>query len=208
MRAVSGLDRPWIQWTFVTLGIVLVAVAAAEGIAIMRTRAALEAARSSESNARLERQQLAMELSRERATRGVLAGDVARLRQDEAKPPGAPPTLTLTPLARRAATPPAPVVEAPVPDQVIALRLVLPRSAAPGSRAFTVTIRKWNTGETVWLRGGLTAGVADNRPAVIAFVVGDALAAGSYEVLLKAVNAAGESLDVATYEVSIAPASR
>lgn len=208
MRSVSGLDRPVIQWTFVALGVVLIALTAAEAVAIRRVRARIEEARTAEMNARLDRQQLEIELVRERSAREALSIEVARLRGAATPGGAAPPTLTLTPLAKRGGTPPAPSVQAPAAGQVIELRLELPRQVATGLHGFTIAIRQWSSGETLWARGGLSAARNGGRPAVAALVTGDALAAGPYEILLSAVTPAGQPAEVATYEVTIAPAPR
>lgn len=205
MHPVSGLERPWIQWTFVALGVLLIALVAAEAIAIRRTREALQTARVAEMNARLDRQQLDIQLGRERSAREALAFDAARLRGSAASSASTPPTLTLTPLGKRGPTPPAPSVETPARELVIELRLTLPRNVPRGLHDFTIAIRHWSTGEAVWTRSGIASAAADDPAAVTAFVTGDALAAGAYEILLTAVNASGQPAEVATYEVAIAP---
>jgi hypothetical protein len=208
MQPVSGFERPWIQWTFVVIGAVLIAVAAAEAVAIRRARQAMDGVRAAELNARLDRQQFEIQLTHERSAREALALEVARLRGSAAAANAEPPTLTLTPLMKRGAAPPDPSVEQPPPHLPIQLRLLLPRDAPAGLKDFTVTLRNWSTGQALWTRGGVTADTLDRRSVVTAFVTGDVLTAGAYEILLTAGSTAGQPLEIATYELSIAPPKR
>jgi len=207
MRSVHGLDRPWIQWTFVGLGVVLVALAAAQAIVLRRTRVQLDAARTAEVNARLDRRQLDLELARERSTREALAIEVSRLRDAAGSSGAGPPTLTLTPLGKRGAAPPSASVARPEPDQVIELRLTLPRDLPQSLKAFTIALRTWSGGETVWMRSGL-ARDRDRPGEVAALMTGEVLAPGAYELLLSATDQGGQAREVATYEVTIGPSGR
>ena len=203
---VSGLERPWIQWSFVATGVLLTAIAAAEAVAIRRGRVALDTSRAAEMNARLDRQQLEIQLSHERSAREGLAIEVSRLRGSAAPSGAALPTLTLIPLTTRGGTPPAASVEAPSPEQVIELRLLVPRDAPAGLRDLTITLRTWSSGQTLWSRGGLTAAPIEGRAAVTTFITGDVLVPGAYELRLTAATGVGEPAVVASYEVSIAAA--
>src|SRR5690242_3555427 len=42
VRGISGLERPAIQWLFVIAGVILLASAVATGVALVRTRKALD----------------------------------------------------------------------------------------------------------------------------------------------------------------------
>jgi hypothetical protein len=165
-------------------------------------------ARAAELEARLDRQQAEIQLAHERSAREALALEAARLRGTAALADAPPPTLTLTPLERRGAAPPPPSVDAPSRQQVVELRLVLPRAVPAGLREFAVAVRTWSGGQTVWARAGLAATTLDGHAAVTTLITGDALAPGAYELLLTATSAAGQPSEVATYEVSIAPPKR
>lgn len=208
MRPVSGLERPWIQWTFVALGLLLVGLAAVQTMAIRRARADVKLARAAEMNARLDRQQLEMQLARERSAREALSIDVARLRGSAADAGAAPPALTLMPLTMRGATPAGASIDAPGRDVVIELRLVLPRTAPAGLHDFAVAIRTWSSGKPVWMRGGLARTAGETRPAITALITGDTLLPGAYELLLTAVSADGQGVDVGSYELSVAAPQR
>jgi hypothetical protein len=204
MRPVSGFERPWIQWTFVAIGLLLVGIAAAEAIAIRRAREATEEVRAAEMNARLDRQQFELQLAHERSTREALAIEVARLR-GTASQHAEPPTLTLTPLVKRGPTPPEATVDQPPAQLPIQLRLILARTPPPGMKDATITLRSWSTGQTLWSRSGLAVATVDARPTVTALITGDALTAGAYELLLTAKDPAGQPVALATYEVTVAP---
>ena len=208
VHPVSGFERPWIQWTFVALGLLLAALVAAEAVEVRRTREQRDAARAAEVDARLDRTQIELELSRERTAREALAVEAARLRGTAAIPTSPPPTLTLTPLGKRGAAPPPPSAEAPGRDQVIQLRLVLPRSAPGGLTGFTIALRTWSSGVAVWTRSGIALPGGERSGGLVAPITGDALAPGAYELLLTATNGAGQTVEVATYEVTIAPPKR
>jgi hypothetical protein len=208
MRPVSGLERPVIQWSFVGIGLLLIGIVAAEASAIRQARRALDEVRTSEMNARLDRQQLEFELAHERATREALALEVARLRGSDAAPAAEPPTLTLTPVAKRGALPPEPSVEQPPPQMPIRLRLLLPGAAPSGGRTVTIALRSWSTGQTLWTRSGAVVERIDRRSAATAFITGDVLLAGAYELLVTAASGDGQPADVAAYEVAIAPPKR
>lgn len=208
MRPVSGFDRPVLQWLFVVLGTALVLAAAAEAIGLRRARAQIEALHVADLNGRLERQALEMRIAREQSAREALALEVSRLR-GTALPAGATvPTLTLSPLKSRGASPPEPTVDAPAAPVAIELRLMLPRAPDRGVKTYTVALRRWSGGEQVWSRGALTGTKIDGRPAVTAPITGDVLTPGAYEILLTAISADGKSSEVASYEVAVRPAAR
>jgi len=203
MRHVSGLDRPWIQWTLIALAVVLTIATAAEAIALRRSRAAIEAARTSEMNARLEQQRLEIELRRERSARESLVA-----RAPAPVPDVPPPALTLTPVVRHGATPPPPTVEVPPVDRAIELRLLLPRNAAASLHDFSIAVRTWSGGENVLSRRGVVRRLSTGERVVTALVTGDVFAVGAYEILLTAASAPGERGETATYEVAVGPAAR
>ncbi|HEX6976715.1 MAG TPA: hypothetical protein VF147_20045 [Vicinamibacterales bacterium] len=205
---MSGLDRPALQWTFVAIGVLLIAIAAAEAVAIRHARQQMEAVRAAEMNARLDRQQSGIQLTHERSTREALALEVARLRGSAGAANAEPPTLTLSPLVKRGAVPPEASVEEPPPHLPIQLRLLVPREMPAGVDRVVVAVRGWSTGRTIWLRGGLAPGTLDGRPTVSALVTGDVFRAGAYEIVVSADSQASPPLDIAAYEVTIAPQKR
>ena len=93
-------------------------------------------------------------------------------------------------------------VARPADNQAIQLRLVLPAGTEPPAARYTIVVRTWTGGETVWSRGGLSMSTVDNKRMVTAFITGDVFAPGAYEIALtrKAGEIAG---DVASYEVGI-----
>jgi hypothetical protein len=199
MRSVSGLDRPVVQWFFVTIAGVLIGVALLEAVALRRARAEIASMRASDLNARLEREALHASGARERSAREALSLEVARLRSG-ARGGSSVPTLTLSPLTARGSSPPEPTVEAPA-NQPIELRLVLP-ARAPRAGRYTIALRAWTGGETIWSRGGLGATSMEGRAMVTALITGDVIAPGAYEIVLTTSPAEGKSADVAAYEVA------
>ncbi len=153
-------------------------------------------------NARLEREQLQAHAARDQAAREALSLELAR--QRGAAAPGARPTLTLSPLVKRAAQPPEPTVGKQPDNQSIQLRLLLPPGAEPQSARYTIVVRTWTGGDAVWSRGGLTPSTADGKRVVTAFIAGDVFAPGPYEITLTR-NASDTRTEVAAYEVAIRP---
>jgi hypothetical protein len=200
VRGVAGLDRPAIQWMFVACGVVLIGISTCMGVGLVRARRNVEAARAEADQARLDREQTEASLARERAARESFMLQLGRERQ--AAVPAAMPTLTLTPVKTR--SPRGPELAVPsTPAPIVELRLVLPPRTAT-DRTFTVTLRSWTTGDVLLTRGGLRAGTANGKPAVLAHLASDVLTPGPYELLL----AGGTpSSDVAVYEVSVIPPS-
>lgn len=198
MRPVSGFDRPIVQWGFVALGVVLIAVSAAEAFALRRARVERDRLRAAELNARVQQDQLENRLTREQSTRESLVLELARRTNQNASP--AQPTLTLTPLSTRGAAPPQATVVQPPAAQSIQLRLLLPPGRRDASARYNVIIRTWSEGETVWQRGGLVASTADHKAMVAPFITGDVFAPGAYEVALLSGTPATE---VASYEVGV-----
>lgn len=200
MRPVNGFQRPGFQWLFVALGVVLVVVAAAEGITLRRMRADGATLRAAELNTRIELDRVRALLAREQASREALTLELTRQRSrgDGINQP----TLTLSPLTTRAAQPPDPTVTKPADQQSIQLRLVLPSVAEPRDARYSIAIRRWSSGETVWSRSGLRMTPLEKGPMVTAFITGDVLAPGAYEIALSRLGAEG-AVEVAGYEVSI-----
>ena len=192
------------QWLFVVLGVALIAVAG--GTAWHARRVAGDAAslRTAEQEARLEAQRLDAQLARERSTREALALELSRLRAGgDAELPRTMPTLTLTPSETRGATPPAPSVTAQHATQLIELRLLLPPRSEKQYARFEVVLRDWSGGDVIWSRGGIAPAAVDGRAAVAAFVTGDVIRAGSYELLLYGVTRDGKKDEVASYELTV-----
>jgi hypothetical protein len=201
MRPVSGFERPIVQWTFVALGVMLIAVVAAEAVALRRGRRQMESVRAARLDDRVQREQLENRMAHERATREALALELARVRGGAAT--ATQPTLTLTPLTRRGAQPPEASVVEPSPAQSIELRLVLPRGRVPPNTRYTIAVRTWSGGELLWQRSGLAASTVDGKPMVAAFVTGDVFTAGAYELLL---TSSGENrAEIAAYEIAVHP---
>ena len=205
MRSVSGLDRPVVQWLFLALAVILMAIVGIEGIALRRARQQIDALRAADLNARIERQQIELRALQERSARESMAIQMERLRASGASA-GPPPTLTLPPLQTRGATPPEASIDAPPASETVELRLLLPRVVPAGARRFAIALRDWSSGATIWSRGGLERSMADGKTAVIARVTGDVLAAGTYEVLLTATGADNQPIEVASYEMAVRPA--
>jgi len=205
MRPVGGFERPAVQWIYVALGVVLIAVAAAEAVALRRARAEIESLRAADLNGGIERERLESRLAHEQATREALTLELARVRAPAGSGQGASipafPTLTLTPLTKRGAQPPEATVARPPAEQAILLRLVLPAGRLMPSTRYGVMVRSWSGGETIWQRGGVSASLIDGKPMVMAFVTGDVFGTGAYEVLLTSM---GEKpADVASYEIAV-----
>jgi hypothetical protein len=205
MRPVRGLERPLLQWIFVGLSVVLIGVVVVQALALRRERGRREAIHANELEVRLDHQELEMRMARERSAREALSLEVARLRGKSAgsNPPSAPPTLTLTPISTPSATAPEASVEQPPPDQLIALRLVLPR-AADVRRTFNVSVRSWSGGSVLWMRGNVPATAVDGRQMVVASIAGDVLASGAYEITVSTEPTDGQpSTQVASYQVAV-----
>jgi hypothetical protein len=201
MRPISGFERPLIQWLFVALSIVLIATVGGAAWVARRANAAAALARAAEQNGRFERQQLDAQLARERSSREALSLELTRQRESGAEPTGVMPTLTLTPLTVRGATPPEPSVTAQHATQVIELRLVLPSSARRYT-AFDIALRDWSTGHVVWSRGGLIATTIDRQSMVTTYVTGELFRPGAHELLLSAQTPQGKREEVASYEIT------
>jgi hypothetical protein len=201
MRPISGFERPVLQWLFVALSVILIAVTAGAAWVARRAIAGATSARSVEEGGRLERQRLDAQLARERSAREAITLELARAREGSAETARLMPTLTLEPLTTRGASPPEPTVSAQHATQVIELRLVLPAAARPHTR-FEVVLREWTTGRLVWSRGGLTPSTVDRQSMLATFVTGDLFRTGAYEVLVSGVGADGQKTEIASYEVA------
>ena len=203
MRPVSGFERPGLQWLFIGLGFVLIATAAAEGIALRRARTDIAAMRASDRSSQIEIDALRARAAREQAARERSTRELAH--QRGAGSGLTEPTLTLAPLIKRAAQPPEPTVTKPDDHQSIQLRLLLPARAGAADARYTIVIRTWSGGDTVWSRGGLSMTTMDAKPMVTSFMTGDVFAPGAYEIALARTSPGGGSSDVAAYEVAIRP---
>lgn len=207
MRPVSGFERPLVQWLFVALGLALIAIAGGEALVLRRAHARIESMRAADLNARLEREQLAIRLAHEQSAREALGLELGRVRGGAAAS-AAQPTLTLSPLTRRGVQPPEPTVAQPAAAEPIQLRLELPRAGGARGAAYTIVMRAWSGGETVWTRSGLAASRVDGIAMVTAFVTGDVLAPGAYELALTSSAGAEKNAEVASYEVAVRAASQ
>jgi hypothetical protein len=200
VRPISGFERPLVQWLFVGLSVILIAAAGGGAWAARRASVAADAALAAQLRGEHERQQLDAQLARERSSREALALELARQRESGAEPIRVMPTLTLTPLTKRGATPPEPTVTVQHATQLIELRLILPATDKKYTR-FEVALRDWSTGDAVWSRGALTASNIDRQAMVTTFVTGDVFRAGAYELLLSGVTD-GKKEEVASYEIT------
>jgi hypothetical protein len=203
MRAVRGFERPILQWIFVALGAALVVAAAGEAVALRRAQSTIERLRAADLNARVDREQIEARLTREQSARESFALEVARMRGRATTTSPSEPTLTLSPIRVRRATPPDPTVRAPAPAQPIQLRLLLPKGRADAATRYAVALRSWSGGRVVWLRSDLSATTVDGQPAVTTRLTGDALTPGAYEIALTDVTADRQPADVAFYEITI-----
>jgi hypothetical protein len=201
MRPISGFDRPGLQWLFVALSVLLIAVAGGAAWVARQANAAAETARSAEEGSRLERQHLDAQLARERSSREALTLELSRAREGTSEPVRVMPTLTLEPVTTRGASPPAATVATQHATQLIELRLVLPAAAKPHTR-FEAVLRDWTTGRLVWSRGGLAASTVDRQSMLATFVTGDLFRPGAYELLVSGVGTEGQKTEVASYEVA------
>jgi hypothetical protein len=199
MRPVSGFERPGVQWVFMLAGIALIMVAGGEAMALLRARAEIRTLRAESLNDRIERERLEARAAREQSARESLSLELARQRGVGAAV--TQPTLTLTPLRKRGAEPPEPTVAKPADSQVIQLRLVLPAGAEPANARYTIVLRTWTDGDTVWSRDGATMSTVDNKRMVTALVTGDVFASGAYEIALT--RRGDTNPEVAAYEVGI-----
>ena len=200
MRAIRGFDRPALQWTFVAIAIILIALAASLAVAVRRLSGTVRELRAAQLQDRVDRERLQGQLAREQSTREALTLELGRVRAGLAGGDAHrdAPTLTLQPLHRREAAPPAPTMDAPPPARTIELRLVLPRHADPKLAPFDLSVRDWVTGQARLARGGLKASPLGGGHAVTAYVPGDVFASGSHEVILRS----GQS-EIATYEITV-----
>jgi hypothetical protein len=204
MRPISGFERPAFQWLFVALSVTLILVTAGATWFGRRAMVAGAAAQTVAEGGRLERQHLEAQLARERSAREALALELERQRagSDVAETGRVLPTLTLTPVTSRGPSPPAPTVVPQYATQVVELRLVFPAGAKPFAR-FEIVWRDWSSGTLVWSRGGLVPASVDGRPGVTAYVTGDVLRSGAYEIQLSGWTLDGRKEDAAAYEVAV-----
>jgi hypothetical protein len=206
MRQVSGFERPGVQWLFVALGLVLIGVAASEAVALRRAHTQIEGLRAADLNARIEQVRLQAQVAREQSARESLSLQLAR--HAGTGTPAVQPTLTLSPLVKRGAQPPDSTVVKPADNQLIQLRLLLPAAAKAEAPQYRIAVRLWSGGDAVWSRGGLTISTVENTRMVTAFISGDVLSPGAYEIALTT-DAADKSTDVAAYELGVgAPVRR
>jgi hypothetical protein len=204
MRPVRGFDQPALQWAFVAIGLLLVAIAAGEAAGLRRAQSVIAALRAANLNARTERQQLDTRLAREQAARESFALELGRVR-GAATASTPEPTLTLAPLSVRRPTPPDATVAVPAPAQTILLRLLLPGGRAPSPKHYAVALRTWSKGDIVWSRSDLRTASVEGKVVVTARLTGDVLVPGAYEVRLSDVTQEGTPVDVAFYEIGVAP---
>src|SRR4051812_40934065 len=202
MRPVSGFERPSLQWLFIVVGVVLIAVAATEAVALRRGRSDLASVRAAELNTRVELDHVRAEAARERAAREAFSLQLAREHRGSAA--STQPTLTLSPLLKRGAQPPDATVGRPADEQSIQLRLLLPRGNEPAGARYTIVIRRWSGGDTVWSRSDLSMTKIEKTSMVATFITGDVFAPGAYELALTRA-AADKTFEVAAYEVAIRP---
>lgn len=204
MRPVSGFERPIVQWLFVALSIVLIVLAGGAAWVARQAKTSSDTLQASNDGARIERERLDAQLARERSSREALTLELERVRAGAAiETPRVLPTLTLTPLKARGPKPPEPSVAAQHMTQVIEVRLMLPPQAGKPPATFEVVMRDWSNGALIWSRGGLQASAVDGQRAVTAFITGDVLRPGVYELLLSGGDPAGQRTDVAAYEIAV-----
>ena len=72
MKPISGFERPWIQWLFIALSVVLIGLVAWQLVVSRRQRKAIEQLHRDGLNARVERGQLESRLAREHSAREAL----------------------------------------------------------------------------------------------------------------------------------------
>jgi hypothetical protein len=206
MRSISGFDRPFVQYLFVSIAVILVAVGAWGALSVRRASREIERLQEADRRDRIEREQLEARAAREQSARESLALQLSRARSGAPtdRPQAEIPTLTLSPLSQRGPAPPPPTVAPPPPSQVIALRLELPAVARQPPVSYQVAVRTWSGGRTVWSRAGLTStGRTAGSGFLQTYITGDVFQPGSFEVLLAGTARDGTSTDVASYEVTV-----
>jgi hypothetical protein len=203
MRVVRGFEKPALQWVFVALAVALIVIATGEAVGLRRTRSVIAELRAADLNSRMERQQLETRLAREQAARESFALELGRVRGSVSTTAASEPTLTLTPIVTRRATPPDPTVAVPAPAQSILLRLLVPGSRARSTDRYAVAVRTWSKGDVVWSRSDLRASTIDRKTAVTARLTGDVFAPGAYEIRLTNTPEDGPPAEVAFYEITI-----
>lgn len=198
MRSLPGFDRAAVQWAFTAASIVLVGVTILVTLEVRRRSDDVRMLTKELEGARAEISRLEGQLVRERSTREALALELGRRRDPSTS--ATPPSLTLYPESRRTGQPPAASLAAPGPDGLIQLRLVLPAAVRVEATApLDLALRDWSSGKVMWTRGNLRPDLVEHRSAVSAYVSGDLLASGAYELVLR--NAAGDA--IASYELVI-----
>lgn len=205
MKPINGLERPVVQWVVIAGALVLMVLLALTTLTVRRTRGQIDELLAAQGALRADNEALDAQAARERSAREAFELEVTRLRAR-----GAPaearaeaPTLTLRPPETRGPKPPEPTVRAPDRTQVIQLRLVLPTTSAAAEGPFEIMARDWSSGRAVWtVTVGKIPPTIHAERALVAYITGEMLAPGAYEIVVRMAGAAAPE-PVASYEVSV-----
>ena len=177
MRQVSGFERAGVQWMFVALGIVLVVVAAGEAVALRRSRVADRES----AGRRVECAGRAGSVADRGVARAGRARVVfARTRAGAWSRPSSHAADADTFAADetwRTASGSDGRQAGGQPDDSTSTRLASDRETPPAPR-YTIVLRTWTEGETIWSRGGLSISTVENTRMVTTLISGDVFAAG------------------------------
>ena len=206
---MRGFERPRVQWMVIGLCAVLTIMLA---VATVRMRTLQDLLRQADQVMGLnekERQTLERDLARERSAREALSLELGRARSGAAPTGdggagGSPSTLTLDPLIKRSGSPPEANIDAPTVDTVVELRLLLPDASRTDLQELKITARDWSTGTMRWSIASVRLATAAGRGAALAYVTGEMLAPGAYELVLAPAGAEGPQPNPgAAYELGV-----
>jgi hypothetical protein len=210
VTGVRGFERPRVQWMVIGLCAVLTIMLMAATVRMRTLQDALRKADQVIGVNEKQRQTLERDLARERSAREALALELARVRSGSTSTAGggagarSPSTLTLDPLVKRSGSPPEKSIDAPTPDTIVELRLLLPDKARSDLKELQITARDWSTGSVRWTIASVRLGSAVGRPAALAYLTGEMLAPRAYEFVLAPVGEGGPQPDpVAAYELGV-----
>jgi hypothetical protein len=203
LKQIGALDRPCVQWIVVLGSATLTALLAVSSVMQWRAGVQVDRLEALVLESRAGREAIERELMRERSARQALSLELKRLRERD-RDGLAYATLTMSPLTNRGPLPAGSMTNEADRRQTIELRLVLPKGQGGSSGQLQITARDWSTGQVYWSRARTTTAVVEGRRAVIAYVTGEMLPAGAYELLLTSPQpGASVSPQIAAYELVV-----